>query len=130
MFRRASAVAVVLAALALAFATHALAFASLPPGRSPHDGVTRDAAEAAGFPAEAVLALQRGVRAPDLEEMEWDPDTGDFARIDASGPYRAEHHCDRVPPASHAEAFAATVAYIRAALAAASNASVAGDVEA
>lgn len=129
MFRRASAVAVVLAALALAFATHALAFASLPPGRSPHDGITRDAAEAAGFPEDAILALQRGVRAPDLEEMEWDPDTGHFTRIDASGPYRGPHHCDRVPPADHAESFAATVAFVRHAAAEAGNASAAGDAE-
>jgi hypothetical protein len=107
----------------------AAGFASLPPGTSPHDDITKLAAEQAGFPAGGVKALKAAVRAPDMDEMEFDPRSDKIARVDADGPYRAEHHCDRVPPAKDLEAFNATVAYIRSATAAAVNASRAGDAE-
>lgn len=115
-------------ALLLAIPT-ASAFASLPPDVSPHHDITEAGAERAGFPEGGIAALQAAVVAPDLHEMEWDPDTDHITRVDARGAFRAEHHCDRVPPAAHLDAFNATVAYIRAALAEATNASHAGDAE-
>jgi MYXO-CTERM domain-containing protein len=105
----------VAAALTLLPAAHA--FSSIPPGRSPHERITVEAAEAAGFPGEATDDLRRAVVAPDFEEMELEPKADAPSRVDARAAYRAEHHCDRVPPAGDAEAFNATAAYVRSAMA-------------
>jgi hypothetical protein len=97
--------------LLLALAPVAGAFSSVPPGSSVHDDITA-AAKEAGFSDKATEALQQAVREPDYQESEIDPDGTDVARIDATDAYRAEHHCDRVPGTSDADAFNATMAYI------------------
>lgn len=119
--------AALLTILAFLAASPVTAFSSMPPGRSIHERITGDAAEAAGFPEQARDALRAAVIVPDLDEMEWDPDTDEPARVDARGAYRGEHHCDRVPPQGDAEAFDATAAFVQQRLEAAVNASRVGD---
>lgn len=87
------------------------AFSSVPPGSSVHDDITAGAKEA-GFSDKATEALQQAVREPDYQESEIDPEGTDVTRIDATDAYRAEHHCDRIPGTSDADAFNATMTYI------------------
>lgn len=105
------------------------AFTSVPLGSSNHDDVTAVAADA-GWSEDAVRALQQAVREPDFRDGEVDPEGTDLARVDASGSYRPEHHCDRVPPATDAEAFNATVGYVQAQRAEALAHAQAGDPDA
>ena len=98
--------------LLLLFAPLAGAFNSVPPGSSVHDEITAAATEA-GFSDRATKALQQAVREPDYQESELDPEATDVDRVDATDAYRAEHHCDRSPGTSDADAFNATMAYIQ-----------------
>lgn len=119
---------VVLLALALTMAAvPAAGFASQPSGKSPHETLTEATAEGAGFPPDGIAALKKAVIAPDLDEMDWDPRADSVARIDADGSYRADHHCDRVPPTRDVVAFNATVAFVASQVEAAIAASQAGD---
>ncbi len=90
----------------------ASAFGSAPPGSSPHDDITAIATHL-GWPAGAVKSLQQAVREPDYDEMELDPKAAKVTRFDATELYRADHHCDRIPPAADLDAFNATVVYIQ-----------------
>ena len=105
----------------------ATAFSSLPPGRSIHERITDTAAERVGFPEGARDALRSASIVPDMDEMEWDPNTQHVQRVDARGPYRAEHHCDRVPGTSDPAALNATVQAVQGRLAAAATSSRSGD---
>lgn len=95
----------------------------------PHGGITEEGANRAGFPDEAIPALQAAVLAPDVADHEWDPEADDPRRMDADGSFRPEHHCDRVPPGGHAAAFDAAVAYVREKLDGAAAALRADDAE-
>lgn len=97
--------------VALMLLPAAAGFSSLPPGASPHDDITGVAAEV-GWSRDAVKALQQAVRAPDLDDMEFEPTKNHPARFDATEAYLPEHHCERVPPATNADAFAASSAYV------------------
>lgn len=118
--------ALLLACTALPGAT---AFASAPPGTSVHDGLVSAGATPLGWPKGAIERLQQAVRQPDLDEMGPEPQLDDVARVDAKAAYRPEHHCDRVPPMSHAEAFAKSAQYIAAERKAAAGQAAAGDPE-
>lgn len=112
--------------LLLLLAPVAGAFASVPPGSSVHDEITEGAKEA-GFSDGATAALQQAVREPDYQESELDPQGTDVGRIDATAAYRAEHHCDRVPGTSDADAFNATMTYIHEQRDAAASHSASGE---
>jgi hypothetical protein len=101
--------ALVLAAT-LALVPAASAFESLPGG--PHDEITSAAARESGFPDTAVDALVQAVRAVDIRDNALEPSATRIDRIDATGDYRPQHHCDRVPDASDLEEFNATAAYV------------------
>lgn len=107
----------------------ATAFASAPPGSSVHDELVEAGAAPLGWPAAAIERLQQAVRQPDVDEMGPEPQVDDLVRIDAKDAYRPEHHCDRIPPMSHAEAFAKSAAYIAAERKAAAGQAAAGDPE-
>ncbi len=86
-------------------------FTSVDGGHAPHDAITAVAAEA-GWPEGAVKALQAAVRQPDIDDLREAPVEGDKDRMDASVTFRPWHHCDRVAPATDADAVNATIAYI------------------
>lgn len=106
----------------------AAAFTSVPPGSSVHDEITAVAKDA-GWSDGATKALQQAVREPDFQETKLDPDGDQPTRIDATASYRAEHHCDRIPPMPDAQAFDATVAYVQGQRNEAANHSAAGNPE-
>ena len=95
---------------AVAWAPEAAAFRSVSKGTSPHDDVTGVAAEL-GWPEDAVEALQGAVRQADISDFDTVEVDGE-ERLVVTPVFAAEHHCDRVPPGSDAEAFNATVAYV------------------
>jgi hypothetical protein len=94
-------------------ASPAAAFNSLPPGTSPHDRITAAAAAPLGFKDAALEALQAAVRQADLDDVTVKASGERLAVLDATLAYQPAHHCDRVPPATDADAFAATAAYVR-----------------
>lgn len=98
--------------LSMLLVPSAIAFSSLPPGTSPHDEITRAAAEETDYPKDGRDALLEAVRAPDLNEMEWDPSGDKFVAMGLDEEYRAAHHCDRLLPADDATSFRDTVAFI------------------
>lgn len=105
-------------------------FSSLPPGASPHDEVTREAANSVGYPDRGTPGLREAVRAPDLKEVEWKPEGGGFSAIGLRPEYRSSHHCDRLLPDEDAESLEATLIYIDEQRAAADQHMQAGDAEA
>lgn len=98
----------------------ARAFHSYPVG-SYHDDITRIAATQAGSSPPAVRALAKAVRSPDWDE------TRKFPRLRPNAAYRSEHHFDRAPGVSTAEAFRQGAEYVQSQLAEAARASRAGD---
>jgi hypothetical protein len=116
--------------LALAFAALLLAcpgvqaFASIQRGDSPHDEVTGVAATEAGWPKDAVEALQAAVRQPDIDDLQPVEGEDGKKRMDASVTYAPWHHCARQPPGGDASALNDTVAYIHAQRALAHNLSL------
>src|SRR5690349_17879831 len=95
----------------LLLAGPAQAFSSVAPGKSAHDKATGVAADV-GWPKHAVKALQAAVRQPDIDDLQLAPIEGNKHRADVSPVYRPWHHCDRVAPATGAEAVNATVAFV------------------
>lgn len=91
----------------------AMGFGTFPPGASPHDQITSDAAGPLGFTGSGLLALQQAVRRPDLDETTFKVSGERLVALDASASYQPSHHCDRAPPNSAGEAFAATADYVR-----------------
>lgn len=91
----------------------AQAFESLPPGSSPHDHVTAEAATPLGWNGDGLKALQEAVLAPDFSESTAKIDQDKVIVIDATAAYESSHHCDRLPPTADAAVFASTSAYIR-----------------
>jgi hypothetical protein len=89
----------------------ALAFASVPPGTSPHDDITEEASRQADWPG-GTGALEAAVRAPDADETEYDPDLDEPMRIDAGEAFRWSHHCDRQVGNASAYDFLATARYV------------------
>jgi hypothetical protein len=104
-------------AMLVAAAGPARAFDSYPSGllvSSPHDQITRAAAQAAGFMNAAVIRnLQYAVRMPDRTESQWSPAATNWFRYVTNANYNQSHHCDRNPPATSAASFLSTAAYIR-----------------
>jgi hypothetical protein len=110
-FPRAIAPTAVTLSLLAALSLPAAAFSSVPPGGSVHDEITESAARTVGWPPDAIDDLQGAVAAPDFDEAEAvAPDGAGIG--DRNQDYSPSHHCDRVPPNSDMDAFAATVAYI------------------
>jgi hypothetical protein len=93
----------------------ATAFESTVPGHRIHDGITREAARAAGFDNRDAGTLAASSGNPDLREtLLFDFHGGAFRFLPPNPKtYRANHHFDRGPGTSHAAAFAAGVAYVR-----------------
>lgn len=100
----------VLTALAVVVAPAVAAFGSVEPGKSPHDDITSVAGDL-GWPEDAVEALQDAVRMADIADFDHEEIDGK-ERLVVTPVFDPAHHCDRVPPATDAEAFNATVAYI------------------
>lgn len=106
--------AMVLGALTLAGLPHPVAaFESIPPGDSVHDHITADAATPLGWNGTGLDGLQKAVRAPDLAEGKVKGSLGHVVVVDAQGEYEPSHHCDRLPPTSNAQVFAAASQYIQ-----------------
>jgi hypothetical protein len=101
-----------LASFILAMPAASLAFDSYPTGPgidSVHDKVVNAATESMGI-SDELDELQEAVRRPDWEETKLTPGPG-FLKPNAH--YRADHHFDRPPSISHAQAFAAGSTYFR-----------------
>lgn len=115
--------------LLLACAAPAAAFESNVPGHRIHEAITREAAAAAGWEGRALSALVDAVNDPDFDETELVSFRGGRLRFLAPNPdtYAPEHHFDRGPGATHAEAFLAGAAYVRSQRAAALDAAARGD---
>ena len=106
-------VAYVMLVVALLLVPHATAFTTLPPGSSRHDQITEEAAAPLGFNGNSLQALQQAVRQPDLDETTVKASGSRLLVLDASPSYQPSHHCDRAPPNSPSEAFAATAGYVQ-----------------
>ena len=107
---------VALAFVGSAFVAPAAAFDSFPWG-APHDRITREAMGSLGFEDSRIAEAVQEVRDADWTEAAWKPvllDPGTWARIGTNDNYRPEHHFDRGPDTTHAQAFAAGVAFVRA----------------
>jgi hypothetical protein len=87
------------------------AFDSIPGG--PHDQITDVAARSAAYPTDGIPGLQQATRGPDVRDNKLDPKATKVTNFEVTDEYRPFHHCDRVPPATDAESFSATVQYIR-----------------
>lgn len=98
--------------LALLAVPQAGAFRSIAKGESPHDEATAVAGEL-GWGQDATQALQAAVRQPDIDDLRTVEVEDGKDRVDASITYRPWHHCTRQPPGGDADAFDATVAYVR-----------------
>ncbi len=99
--------------VALLLVLPATAFTTLPPGSSPHDQITAEAAGPIGFQDQGLQALQQAVRRPDLDETTVKASGSRVLVLDASPSYQPSHHCDRAPPNTPAEAFAATAGFVQ-----------------
>ena len=108
-----------LLALLLAMAAPAAAFWSQPSWESEHDAITADALAPLGVEPATVRAFQEAVRHVDSDEMKVSEDDDRLAKADGSFDYAPHHHCDRLPGATHASAFAATAHHVQAEQAAA-----------
>ena len=103
------------AACALTWTAAAAAFESNVPGHRIHEAITKEAAATAGWKGRPLRALVAAVQAPDLDET----DLLSFrcGRLRFLAPklstYAAEHHFDRGPGVSDAEAFFAGVRYVQ-----------------
>ncbi|MHB8633449.1 MAG: DUF1761 domain-containing protein [Thermoplasmatota archaeon] len=95
---------------ALLFVPPATGFAGPPPGSSPHDQITAEAAAPLGFNGHSLQALQQAVRLPDLDATKVKASGSRLYVPDASPSYPPSHSCDRAPPNSPADAFAAIAA--------------------
>ncbi|HUR62144.1 MAG TPA: hypothetical protein VM286_07250 [Candidatus Thermoplasmatota archaeon] len=91
----------------------AAAFESTPFGDSPHDHITSEAARPLGWEGRGLDGLQQAVRAPDVAESKVKGSLGRLVIVDAQGDYEPSHHCDRLPPVTDQQVFAATSTYIR-----------------